>query len=62
MHGLRRELAERVTKRRYPRAIDPAKVGRYAAAVKAGGGYVWDDVLYPKALACSQRTPGAEEP
>lgn len=30
---------------RYPRAVDPARVGRYPAAVGAGGGYVWDAVL-----------------
>jgi putative acetyltransferase len=78
-----------VTRRRYPRAITPKKVGTYPALAKSGGGYVWDAVLeyrvwchpergapdlddgndyyeafatYPKALAFSQRTPGAEEP
>lgn len=30
---------------RYPTAIDPAKVGRYPALTKSGGGYVWDEVL-----------------
>jgi putative acetyltransferase len=25
--------------------MDPSKVGTYPAAVKAGGGYVWDEVL-----------------
>ena len=76
-------------RKRFPVAADPEKVGRYPAAVHAGGGYVWDDVLeyrvwchpergapdlhdgndyyfafatYPKALAFSRRTPGAEEP
>ncbi len=29
----------------YPTVIDPKKVGKYPAAVKAGGGYVWDEVL-----------------
>ncbi len=29
----------------YPKAQDPEMVGRYPAAAKAGGGYVWDDVL-----------------
>lgn len=29
----------------YPRAVDPAKVGSYPALAKAGGGYVWDEVL-----------------
>ncbi len=28
-----------------PAALDPAKVGRYPALAKSGGGYVWDDVL-----------------
>jgi hypothetical protein len=70
-------------------AVDPKKVGTYPALAKAGGGYVWDEVLeyrvwchpergapglhdgddyflafasYPKALAFSKRTRGAEEP
>jgi hypothetical protein len=30
---------------RYPRAIDPARVGRYPATAAAGGGFVWDAVL-----------------
>jgi putative acetyltransferase len=30
---------------RYPPVVDPAKVGTYPAAAKAGGGYVWDAVL-----------------
>ena len=30
---------------RFPRAIDPAKVGKYPAACFAGGGFVWDAVL-----------------
>jgi hypothetical protein len=29
----------------YPDALDPDKVGEYAAAAKAGGGFVWDEVL-----------------
>lgn len=29
----------------YPDAIDPDKVGEYEAVAKAGGGYVWDEVL-----------------
>jgi hypothetical protein len=31
--------------RRYPRAIDPARVGTYPAEAHSGGGYVWDAVL-----------------
>jgi len=77
------------TGKRYPTAKDPAKVGSYPARAKAGGGYVWDEVLeyrvwchpergaadladgsdyfrafatYPKALAFSRRTKGAEAP
>jgi len=30
---------------RYPRVIDPKRVGKYPAFAKAGGGYVWDAVL-----------------
>ncbi|HZZ77600.1 MAG TPA: hypothetical protein VFE62_03720 [Gemmataceae bacterium] len=30
---------------RFPRAINPARVGRYPAFVHAGGGFVWDAVL-----------------
>jgi hypothetical protein len=29
----------------YPDAVDPALLGSYSAVVKAGGRYVWDDVL-----------------
>jgi putative acetyltransferase len=29
----------------YPKVRDPNLVGSYPAVVKAGGGYVWDDVL-----------------
>lgn len=29
----------------YPPVLDPASVGTYPAAAKAGGGYVWDAVL-----------------
>src|SRR6185436_15986947 len=66
---------------RYPRAVNPARVGHYPALAGAGGGYVWDEVLeyrvwchagdgdffyafatYPRALAFSKKTPGADEP
>jgi hypothetical protein len=30
---------------RFPRAIDPARVGKYPAVCYAGGGFVWDAVL-----------------
>ena len=29
----------------YPEAVDPSLVGTYSALAKAGGGFVWDDVL-----------------
>ncbi|MCG8588697.1 MAG: GCN5 family acetyltransferase [Proteobacteria bacterium] len=29
----------------YPDVADPSAVGTYPASAKAGGGYVWDDVL-----------------
>lgn len=29
----------------YPEALDPTRVGTYPALAKAGGGYVWDEVL-----------------
>ena len=29
----------------YPEVVDPALVGTYPALTKAGGGYVWDEVL-----------------
>ncbi|MEP2235418.1 MAG: hypothetical protein ABJM58_02640 [Alteripontixanthobacter sp.] len=30
---------------RYPKAFDPAMVGKYPANTKSGGGYFWDEVL-----------------
>jgi hypothetical protein len=32
-------------RKRYPRAIDPTRVGKYSASSYAGGGFVWDAVL-----------------
>lgn len=29
----------------YPDVVDPSLVGTYSSLAKAGGGYVWDDVL-----------------
>ena len=29
----------------YPRVADPERVGTYPAEARAGGGYVWDEVL-----------------
>jgi hypothetical protein len=34
-----------VHKGTYPDAVDPRLVGTYSPLAKAGGGYVWDDVL-----------------
>ncbi|WP_374962538.1 hypothetical protein [Spongiibacter tropicus] len=30
---------------KYPKVKDPEMVGEYSGAAKAGGGYVWDEVL-----------------
>jgi hypothetical protein len=30
---------------RFPRAVDPARVGKYRGSCHAGGGFVWDAVL-----------------
>jgi hypothetical protein len=35
----------RVNADSYPEAVDPELVGTYSAVAKAGGGFVWDDVL-----------------
>ena len=43
----------------YPDATDPARVGTYPAAAKAGGGYVWDEVLEYR-VWCTPRL-GAED-
>jgi len=32
-------------RKRFPRAVDPKRVGKYPAVCGAGGGYVWDAVL-----------------
>jgi hypothetical protein len=34
-----------MTRRRYPTAVKPERVGRYPALAKSGGGFVWDEVL-----------------
>src|SRR5687768_16883271 len=34
-----------MNRRRFPRAIDPARVGKYPASCYGGGGLVWDAVL-----------------
>jgi len=42
-----------------PDATDSAAVGSYPALVKAGGGYVWDEVLEYRVWCCPAR--GAED-
>lgn len=36
---------QNMTQPLYPDVLDPDRVGRYPAAAKAGGGFVWDAVL-----------------
>ena len=43
----------------YPDAVDPSLVGEYFATAKAGGGYVWDDVLEYRVWCHPER--GAED-
>jgi hypothetical protein len=43
----------------YPNAIDPSRVGTYSPLAKAGGGYVWDDVLEYRVWCHPER--GAED-
>ena len=40
-----RIFRHRVSLEKYPDAVDPHLVGTYSAETKAGGGFVWDDVL-----------------
>ena len=43
----------------YPAVLDPALVGTYSAVAKAGGGYVWDEVLEYRVWCHPER--GAED-
>ena len=43
----------------YPKVLNESKVGSYAALAKAGGGYVWDEVLEYRVWMHPQR--GAED-
>lgn len=43
----------------YPKVLDPALVGSYPASAKAGGGYVWDEVLEYRVWCHPER--GAED-
>ena len=47
-------------RKRFPRAIDPTRVGDYPALAKAGGGYVWDAVLEYR-VWCSPRNGAPDE-
>lgn len=46
---------------RYPDAVDPDLVGTYPAEAKAGGGYVWDDVLEYRVWCHPERGAPDEE-
>lgn len=61
----------------FPKAVDPARVGKYPALAGSGGGYVYDDVLeyrvwtknrfrafatFEQAADYQRQTPGAEAP
>lgn len=39
-------------RKRFPRAIDPKRVGKYPALAKSGAGYVWDEVLEYRVWCC----------
>ncbi len=43
----------------YPDVVDPSLVGSYSPVAKAGGGYVWDDVLEYRVWLHPER--GAED-
>ena len=46
----------------YPDAVDPDLVGTYPPLAKAGGGYVWDDVLEYRVWCHPERgAPDSEE-
>jgi hypothetical protein len=51
--------AARVSVNRYPEAMNPEAVGTYPALVRAGGGYVWDEVLEYRVWCCPAR--GAQD-
>ena len=46
----------------YPDAVKPDLVGTYSAVAKAGGGYVWDEVLEYRVWCCPVRgSPDLED-
>ncbi|MEL7118363.1 MAG: hypothetical protein AAFO07_02950 [Bacteroidota bacterium] len=38
----------------YPKVLDEKMVGEYPALAKAGGGYVWDEVLHTTWISIKQ--------
>ena len=53
---------ELMTSSEYPDAVDPSLVGTYSPLAKAGGGYVWDEVLeYRVWLHPERGAPDEEE-
>ena len=42
-------------RKRYPRALNPSRVGKYPAVAFASGGYVWDAVLEYRVWCCPER-------
>ena len=45
----------------YPPVLDPQLVGTYSASAKAGGGYVWDEVLEYRVWCHPERGAPDEE-
>jgi len=45
----------------YPDAVDPSLVGTYSPFAKAGGGYVWDDILEYRVWCHPERGAPDEE-
>jgi hypothetical protein len=46
---------------RYPEVVDPTLVGTYSPVAKAGGGYVWDEVLEYRVWCHPERSAPDEE-
>lgn len=55
-------MMKRMNASSYPDAVDPSLVGTYSPLAKAGGGYVWDEVLeYRVWLHPERGAPDEEE-
>lgn len=52
---------EQMKAQQYPDAVDPDLVGTYSPLAKAGGGYVWDDVLEYRVWCHPERGAPDEE-